>query len=78
MDKISQAHDYYLKNKDILQKDYNNQYIAIKDCKVITSGDSKEQVVKYMLENKHKLGDFLVHLVSDTSDAIHRYYSRIY
>ena len=31
-----------------------------------------------MLENKHKLGNFLVHLVSDTSDAIHRYYSRIY
>ncbi len=77
MDKISKEYDYYLKNKEILQKDYNNKYIVLKDCKVITSGDSKEQVVHYMLKKKYNLGEFLVHLVSNNSDVIHRYYSRV-
>ena len=41
MDKLSEEYDFYNKNKSILQKDYNNKYIALKNKKVITSGDSQ-------------------------------------
>ncbi len=78
MDKLSKEYDFYKKNKHILQKNYDNKYIALKNGKVITSGDSKPQVVDYMLKNNHRLGDFLVHLVSDTSDLIYRYHSRVW
>ena len=78
MDKISQEYDYYTKNKQILKEKYDNKYIAIKDCKVVMSGDSKKQVLDNMLKKNHNLGDFIVHLVSDTSDVVHRLYSRVY
>ena len=77
LDKISKEYDFYMQNKDVLQKDYDNKYIALKDFKVITSSDSRLKVIEFMLEHDYKLGEFLVQLVSDTSDAVYRVYSRV-
>ncbi len=77
-DQLSKEYEYYKSHKEKLQKKYNNQFIALKNCKVVISGSDKEKVVKEMLSKGHKLGEFLVHLVSDDSEIVQRYYSRIF
>ena len=77
LDQLSKEYEFYKSNKKKLQKKYNNQFIALKNGKVVASGSDKKKVVKEMLDKKHKLGGFLVHLVSDDSDIVQRYYSRV-
>ncbi len=78
MDKLSNEYAFYKKNKPALKEKYDNKYIALKDNKVITSADSRQEAVKYMLDNDYILGEFLVHLVSDDSDIVHKFPSRIH
>jgi hypothetical protein len=75
---LSKEYEFYKKNKPQLQEKYNNQYIALKNCKVITSGNNKKIVIDEMIKKGYSVGDFLTHLVSDDSDIVQRYYSRVY
>ena len=77
-DQLTKEYDYYKSHKGELQKKFNNQFIALKNCEVVMSGNDKEKVVKEMLNQGNKLGEFLVHLVSDDSDIVQRYYSRVF
>ena len=78
MGNIDKEYEYYKKNKAELLKKYNDKYVAIKNGKVVMHGDDKIELVKKMIAKKHKLGDFLVHLVSRDSDVIYRIHPRIY
>lgn len=77
-DQLSKEYNYYKSHKEELQKEYNNQYVALKDCKVVVSGSNKEQIVREMMSKGYKLGEFLVHLVSDDSEVVQRFYSRVF
>jgi len=77
IDALKKEYDYYLSNKDKIMKNYKDQYVAIKNCKIKHHGKNEEEVIKYMLNKNFKLGEFLVHLVSEDSDIIQRYSSRV-
>jgi len=74
---LQMEYDFYQSHKDQIKEKYNNQYVAIKDCEIKHHGQKKEEVIRHMLNKNYKLGEFLVHLVSDNSDIIQRYYSRV-
>ena len=76
-DYLDKEYQFYINNKTDLQAEYNNKYIALQDCKVVKSGNTKKEVIDAMLEEDYKLGEFLVHLVSSESDIVQRYYSRV-
>jgi hypothetical protein len=78
LDQLSKEYDFYKSHKPDLLEKYSEQYIALKNQRVIVSGKNKEKLVKIMLSKGYKLGEFLVHFVSSDSDIVQRYYSRVF
>lgn len=76
--KLDKEYSWYQSHKSDLLARYSGKYVAIKGSQLITSAGTKEQAVKEMMDKGYKLGEFLVHFVSKDSDAVQRYYSRIY
>ncbi len=74
---LEKEFDYYLKNKQILIKDYLNKFIVIMDERVVGSYASQEEALKEASKN-HKLGTFLIQKVSDNEEDItQRFFSRV-
>ena len=71
--KILMQWSYFCNKISMFYKKVTTKYIALKNNKVIDNSNSKAEVVDYILKNNHRLGDFLIHLVSNNSNLIRKY-----
>ncbi len=75
---LEKEYDYFLKNRDILLKEYEGKFIVIIGNEVVGSYSSREEALKETY-SKHKMGTFLIQKVSrDEDDIIQRFSSRVY
>lgn len=65
---------YYLENKESLLKDYENQYIVIKDRKILGNYPDLMTAVEET-KKTHELGTFLVQHVTKEDEEV-RFHSR--
>ncbi|MBU0478162.1 hypothetical protein KKC91_06310 [bacterium] len=75
---LEREYKYYQNNKDSIIKKYKNQFVVIKDSKIIGAYSSREEALKESVK-EYKLGEFLIQEVSDKkNEQIQRFYSRVY
>lgn len=75
--KLEKEFQYYLDHQDELVKQYNGQFIVIKDCKVVGAHDSELEAVEKASE-KYELGTFLVQKCEPGSESYTQtYHSRV-
>lgn len=74
---LEDEYKFYESNKSELIKSYNGRFIVIMDQKVIADFPSREEALEET-QKHHKLGTFLIQLVSDNdAEQIQRFCSRV-
>ena len=75
---LEKEYKYFLENKDILIKTYENKFIIIIGEEIVSSFDSQEEALREA-NKKYKLGSFLIQKVSkDEEDISQRFFSMVY
>jgi len=74
---LEKEFEFYQKNKEEILKSHLGKFVVIKDQKIQGSYNSREDALAKGKE-KFKMGSFLIqHVVSDDSEEVQRFHSRI-
>jgi len=70
---LEKEFEYYINNKDKFFDSYLGKFLVIKDESVLGVYQTQEEAITETLKANHKLGTFLVHLVSkDEPQSMYR------
>jgi hypothetical protein len=73
---LEKEYAFYKDHKKELLKDHENQFVVIKNAKVLGFYDDRIQAVRATVKTE-SLGTFLVHKVLK-EEEVHRFTSRVY
>lgn len=77
--KLQREYNFYVQNKQKFLSEYHGKFIVIKDETIYGSYPSREIALKESIESLNlEMGTFLIqHVVTDDSEIVQRYHSRI-
>ena len=77
IEQLKKEFEYYLEHQDDMVKQYNGQFVVIKDCAVIGAFDSEIEAIRETTK-KYELGTFLVQKCEPGSASYTQtYHSRV-
>ena len=73
---IERNYDYFEKNIEELIDKYQNDYLVIKDQKVVFNSKEKDKAFDYV-KDKYKPGEYIIQKCEKPYDSVQIFYSRV-